>query len=117
MARQRVGPVRGLSQANVEIPPIDVMDGCGVAPGACQSPAGGIPMSWNGPRSEAPPVYTGPDGLPHCSKCTKDALCLFHRHRVTQALNACVTPHLLMNAETDLRYVLRRPTLRKEREE
>jgi hypothetical protein len=59
--------------------------------------------------SAQPPIVTGPDGLPHCGWClNENVLCGPHRERVSTALNSLKSPHLLANAQTDLRYIVHR---------
>ncbi len=59
----------------------------------------------------APPTVTGPDGLPHCGWCDGERLCGYHKNRVEAALNGLKTAALMGNAATDLRYIIKRPSL------
>jgi hypothetical protein len=58
--------------------------------------------------SEAPrpPLVTGPDGLPHCSACTDEAPCRYHRAQITTALGQLKTANRLARLG-DVRYIIR----------
>ena len=69
-------------------------------------------MSLPEPYTSRPPVVTGPDGLPHCARCTSDTLlCAWHRAQLRSILDGLKTPNLLGRAQADLRYVIKRPSL------